>query len=62
MWAKTRRGNRSRGMLGQALVEFAILAPVLTLFVLITVDLGRAFWESIDGAGAARAGVNPECH
>ena len=57
MWARTHRGYRSRGMLGQALVEFAILAPVLTLFVLITVDLGRAFWESIDGAGAARAGV-----
>jgi hypothetical protein len=42
---------------GQALVEFAIVTPVLLLFVLLTVDIGRAFWESIDGAGAARAGV-----
>jgi hypothetical protein len=42
---------------GQALVEFAIITPVLLLFVLLTVDVGRAFWESIDAAGAARAGV-----
>jgi hypothetical protein len=42
---------------GQALVEFAILTPALILFVLLTVDVGRAFWESIDAAGAARAGV-----
>lgn len=43
--------------LGQALVEFCLLAPALILFVLLTVDVGRAFWESIDAAGAARAGV-----
>jgi hypothetical protein len=42
---------------GQALVEFCLLAPALLLFVLLTVDVGRAFWESIDSAGAARAGV-----
>ena len=27
------------------------------IFVLLTVDVGRAYWESIDAAGAARAGV-----
>jgi TadE-like protein len=42
---------------GQAFVEFALLAPALLLFALLTVDVGRAFWESIDAAGAARAGV-----
>jgi hypothetical protein len=42
---------------GQALVEFALIAPVLIMFVLLTVDVGRAYWESIDAAGAARAGV-----
>ena len=42
---------------GQALVEFCLLAPALIIFVLLTVDVGRAFWESIDAAGAARAGV-----
>jgi len=42
---------------GQALVEFCLLAPALLIFVLLTVDVGRAFWESIDAAGAARAGV-----
>jgi len=47
---------RSRSS-GQALVEFCLLAPALIIFVLLTVDVGRAFWESIDAAGAARAGV-----
>jgi hypothetical protein len=51
---KKRRARRERG---QALVEFAILTPVLLLFVLLTVDVGRAYWQAIDGAGAARAGV-----
>jgi Flp pilus assembly protein TadG len=46
-----------RGRSGQALVEFCLLAPALLIFVLLTVDVGRAFWESIDAAGAARAGV-----
>lgn len=38
-------------------MEFALITPALILFVLLTVDLGRAFWESVDAAGAARAGV-----
>ena len=42
---------------GQALVEFALLTPALIAFVLLTVDVGRAYWQSIDAAGAARAGV-----
>src|SRR5579872_1801404 len=54
MGTKKSRGGRQQG---QALVEFAILTPVLLLFVLLTVDVGRAYWQAIDGAGAARAGV-----
>jgi len=54
MGTKKRRAGRQRG---QALIEFAILTPVLLLFVLLTVDVGRAYWQAIDGAGAARAGV-----
>jgi hypothetical protein len=46
-----------RNQKGQALVEFALLTPALILFVLLTVDVGRAYWESVDAAGAARAGV-----
>lgn len=48
-------GKGARG--GQALVEFALFTPALIIFVLLTVDVGRAYWESIDAAGAARAGV-----
>ena len=54
METQTRRRRKSRG---QALVEFCLLAPPLLVFVLLTVDVGRAFWESIDAVGAARAGV-----
>lgn len=46
-----------RSRRGQALVEFCLLAPALIIFVLLTVDVGRAYWETIDAAGAARAGV-----
>jgi hypothetical protein len=48
------RHRRSRG---QALIEFTLTVPVLLLFVLLTVDVGRAYWESVDAAGAARAGA-----
>jgi hypothetical protein len=50
----SRRNRHSRG---QALVEFAITVPVLLFFVMITVDVGRAYWQSIDASGAARAGA-----
>jgi hypothetical protein len=53
----TPRPKIKRSQKGQALVEFTLLTPVLILFVMLTVDVGRAFWESIDAAGAARAGV-----
>ena len=56
MQAERRRGQKVRER-GQALVEFALLTPVLILFVLLTVDVGRAYWQAIDAAGAARAGV-----
>ncbi len=52
--SRPRRPGRESG---QALVEFAIITPVLLLFVLLTIDVGRAYWQAIDGAGAARAGV-----
>src|ERR1700682_3671921 len=52
-----RRSGRNRRQRRQALVEFALITPALILFVLLTVDIGRAYWESIYGAGAARAGV-----
>ena len=55
--ARIRSSPRSRRSSGQALVEFVLIVPVMLIFVLLTVDLGRAFWQSIDAAGAARAGA-----
>lgn len=46
--------RRSRG---QALTEFVLVVPPLLLFVLLTVDVGRAFYQDIDAAGASRAGA-----
>ena len=51
------RASRADRESGQALVEFVIILPVLVLFVLLTVDVGRAYFEAIDAAGAARAGA-----
>jgi TadE-like protein len=55
--ATVTRSAGHRASRGQALVEFVIIVPVLLLFVMLTVDVGRAYWESIDAAGASRAGV-----
>jgi hypothetical protein len=48
--------KRHRWSNGQAIIEFTLLVPVLLLFVLLTVDISRAYWQSIDAAGASRAG------
>ena len=52
-----RSRERRYGDRGQALVEFCLLTPVLLLFVLLTVDVGRAYFVAVDAAGAARAGT-----
>src|SRR3979490_1073419 len=54
---QAKRGGQTVRQRGQALVEFALIAPALIVFVLLTVDVGRAYWEAIDAAGAARAGA-----
>jgi TadE-like protein len=54
---RTHQARPGKNERGQALVEFVIIVPVLVLFVLLTVDVGRAYFEAIDAAGAARAGV-----
>jgi hypothetical protein len=46
-----------RTKLGQAMVEMAIVAPVLVLLMLGAADLGRAFYLDIEVTGASRAGV-----
>jgi len=48
---------RQRTRLGQAMVEMAIVAPVLVLLMLGAADLGRAFYLDIEVTGASRAGV-----
>jgi hypothetical protein len=52
---RQRQVRRTR--LGQAMVEMAIVAPVLVLLMLGAADLGRAFYLDIEVTGASRAGV-----
>ena len=51
---KTRARRRSRG---QSLVEMALVVPVLVMVMFGAADLGRAFYMSIEIAGASRAGM-----
>ena len=44
-----------RDRAGQGLVEFALIAPLLLLLILGTVDLGRGFYYAIGISSAARA-------
>jgi hypothetical protein len=49
------RRERSRG---QSLVEFALLAPVAVLLLLMTIDLGRAYFGLVNLNNVARVGAN----
>ena len=42
---------------GQSMVEMALLLPVLALVFVVAADFARVFYESIEVAHAARAGV-----
>ena len=48
------RGHRSRG---QAVVEFAIVVPVMFLLLLIALDFGRLFFSYVSISNAAREGA-----
>ena len=47
--------QRTRG--GQALIETALVLPVLILLMLGSADLGRAFYLKLEMSGASRAGM-----
>jgi PKD repeat protein len=49
-----RNGRRSRG---QSLVEFAVILPVMLLFLAAVLDLGRIFYANITLHNAAREGA-----
>lgn len=51
------RGKRSRTR-GQALVEFAVVLPVIVLLLLLAVDFGRVFYGWVALNNMARAGAN----
>ncbi|HEY8678420.1 MAG TPA: TadE family protein [Candidatus Dormibacteraeota bacterium] len=52
-----RNHRLGRGKLGQAIVETALLFPILCLLVMGSTDLGRVFYYSIEVTNAAREGA-----
>lgn len=51
------RAHRRNRTLGQSLVEFALILPVLLLFFAAALDLGRVFYANITLHNAAREGA-----
>jgi Flp pilus assembly protein TadG len=49
---------RSARALGQGLVEFALVVPLMLLILLIAVDFGRLFFAHLSNVNAAREGAN----
>jgi Flp pilus assembly protein TadG len=56
MVTRSRKRRRRLGNSGQALVEFAIVAPILLLLIMGIVDFGRAFYTYYVLVDAAREG------
>lgn len=52
---RTEHSDRSRG---QALVEFAIILPILLLLFVLAVDFGRVFFQWVGVSNASRIGAN----
>ncbi|HEY8718930.1 TadE family protein, partial [Pengzhenrongella sp.] len=55
------RGRQSRSA-GQALVEFALVIPVMLLMLAIAIDFGRLFFSYIEITNAAREGASFGAH
>ena len=53
-FARRRRRHRSRG---QSLVEFALILPLLMIFLATVLDLGRIYYANISLLNAAREGA-----
>jgi Flp pilus assembly protein TadG len=56
MWSR-RSASRDRSRRGQALVEFALVLPVLLVLLLLAVDFGRLFTTYVSVNNAAREGA-----
>ena len=48
---------RRKNSKGQSIVEMTVLLPLLVLVLVVAADFARVFYESIEVANAARAGV-----
>ena len=51
------RSRRRQGSAGQALVELALVTPIMLILLLAAIDLGRIYYAQITVANAARSGA-----
>jgi Flp pilus assembly protein TadG len=56
------RANSGRRSRGQALVEFALIVPVMLLLLLIAIDFGRLFFSYVQINNAAREAASYASH
>lgn len=52
------RNRTQRSSRGQSMVEFALILPILALFLLLAVDFGRVFFGWVGIQNASRIGAN----
>ena len=52
------RSGRARRTAGQSLTEFALIVPLLVLFVVVTIDFGRLFMSYLTLTNATRVAAN----
>jgi Flp pilus assembly protein TadG len=55
---RSKRQDQNGGLRAQALMEFALVLPILVLLVLGAMDLGRMFYTKTVITNAAREGAN----
>ncbi len=57
LWLRNRTGFEARGQRSQALVEFALVAPVMLLLGFLSIDVGRLVYTFAAISSAAREGA-----
>jgi Flp pilus assembly protein TadG len=54
---RSKRQNQNKGLSGQALMEFALILPLLLVLIITSIELGRLFFTKMVITNAAREGA-----
>lgn len=53
----SRAGSHTRSQRGQSMVELTLVLPILLMVLLVSLDLGRAYFAYVGALAAAESGV-----